>query len=52
MNLFYVPYKWLTGGRFPADGTATCFNAMGRKLTPELERYFDTRDFTLEPPAL
>jgi uncharacterized protein involved in outer membrane biogenesis len=27
MALIYVPYKWLTGERFPADGLATCFNA-------------------------
>lgn len=28
MNLIYVPYKWLTGERFPADGLATCYRAM------------------------
>jgi len=27
-GLIYVPWKWLTGERFPADGMATCFNAM------------------------
>ena len=27
-GLIYVPWKWLTGERFPADGRATCFNAM------------------------
>jgi hypothetical protein len=27
MALIYVPFKWLTGERFPADGLATCFNA-------------------------
>jgi uncharacterized protein involved in outer membrane biogenesis len=27
MALIYVPYKWLTGERFPGDGLATCFNA-------------------------
>ena len=24
----YVPYKWLTGERFPADGIETCYKAM------------------------
>jgi hypothetical protein len=28
-GLIYVPWKWLTGERFPADGIATCHNAMG-----------------------
>jgi uncharacterized protein YhdP len=28
LNLIYVPYKWLTGERFPADGLATCYRAM------------------------
>lgn len=28
MSLIYVPFKWLTGERFPADGQTTCFNAM------------------------
>jgi hypothetical protein len=28
MSLIYVPYKWLTGERFPADGLATCYHAM------------------------
>ncbi|TDJ74629.1 MAG: hypothetical protein E2O38_01115 [Proteobacteria bacterium] len=27
LALIYVPYKWLSGERFPADGLATCFNA-------------------------
>ena len=27
MALIYVPYKWLSGERFPADGLTTCFNA-------------------------
>jgi uncharacterized protein involved in outer membrane biogenesis len=27
-GLIYVPWKWLTGERFPADGIATCFHAM------------------------
>jgi uncharacterized protein involved in outer membrane biogenesis len=26
-GLIYVPWKWLTGQRFPADGIETCFNA-------------------------
>jgi uncharacterized protein involved in outer membrane biogenesis len=29
MSLIYVPYKWLTGERFPPDGMVTCFHAMG-----------------------
>jgi uncharacterized protein involved in outer membrane biogenesis len=40
MNLIYVPFKWLTGERYPADGTATCFKAMEWELTPELDDYF------------
>jgi len=40
MNLIYVPFKWLTGERYPADGTATCVNAMDWELTPELNDYF------------
>ena len=28
-GLIYVPWKWLTGERFPADGIATCRQAMG-----------------------
>jgi len=27
-GLIYVPWKWLTGERFPADGLATCHRAM------------------------
>jgi hypothetical protein len=27
-GLIYVPWKWLTGERFPADGIATCYKAM------------------------
>ena len=27
-GLIYVPWKWLTGERFPADGIATCHAAM------------------------
>ena len=27
-GLIYVPWKWLTGERFPANGIATCYNAM------------------------
>jgi uncharacterized protein involved in outer membrane biogenesis len=27
-SVIYVPWKWLTGERFPPDGIATCFNAM------------------------
>jgi len=52
MNLIYVPFKWLTGERFPADGTPTCFKAMGWELTPELHEYFLRRDFTVPPPAI
>jgi len=50
-NLVYVPYKWLTGERFPPDGTPTCFDAMDWELTPELHEYFLRRDFSA-PPAL
>jgi uncharacterized protein involved in outer membrane biogenesis len=32
MSLIYVPYKWLTGERFPKDGIATCYNAMDWEL--------------------
>jgi uncharacterized protein involved in outer membrane biogenesis len=34
-GLIYVPWKWLTGERFPADGLETCFNAMDWELTDE-----------------
>lgn len=40
MNLIYVPFKWLTGERYPADGTATCVKAMDWELTPDLNDYF------------
>ena len=48
-GLIYVPYKWLTGKRFPPDGTATCFDAMDWELTPELHDYFLQRDFSSPP---
>jgi len=35
MALIYVPYKWLTGERFPADGLTTCFNATDWELPAE-----------------
>jgi uncharacterized protein involved in outer membrane biogenesis len=31
-GLVYVPWKWLTGERFPADGIATCYRAMDWEL--------------------
>ena len=49
--LIYVPFKWLTGERFEADGTSTCFDAMDWELTPELRDYFLQRDFGA-PPAI
>ena len=49
-NLIYVPFKWLTGERFPPDGTATCFDVMDWELTPELHDYFLRRDFSASPP--
>lgn len=51
MRLIYVPFKWLTGEPFPADGTSTCFNAMDWALTPELREYFRQRDFSVPPPT-
>ena len=48
-SLIYVPYKWITGQRFPEDGTQTCFDALDWELTPELEAYFQERDFS-QPP--
>jgi len=27
-GLIYVPYKWLSGERFPADGLVTCYNVL------------------------
>ena len=51
MSLIYVPFKWLTGEPFPADGTSTCFNAMDWELTPELQEYFLQRDFSAPPPT-
>jgi uncharacterized protein involved in outer membrane biogenesis len=47
--LIYVPFKWLTGERFPADGTSTCFDAMDWELTPGLHEYFLQRDFSTPP---
>ncbi len=32
MALIYVPYKWLSGERFPADDLTTCFNATDWEL--------------------
>ena len=46
----YVPFKWLTGERFPEDGTATCYDKMDWELTPEMHEYFLERDFTSPPP--
>jgi len=51
MSLIYVPFKWLTGEPFAADGTSTCFNAMDWELTPELHEYFLQRDFSVPPPT-
>ena len=51
MSLIYVPFKWLTGERFPEDGAATCFEAMEWELTPELHEYFLQRDFSAPPPT-
>jgi uncharacterized protein involved in outer membrane biogenesis len=34
-GLIYVPWKWLTGERFPADGIATCYKAMDWELPTE-----------------
>ncbi len=48
-SLIYVPFKWLTGERFPEDGTSTCFDAMDWDLTPELQEYFLRRDFRMPP---
>ena len=31
-GLVYVPWKWLTGERFPPDGIATCYKAMDWEL--------------------
>lgn len=35
MNLIYVPFKSLTGERFPWDGLARCFSAMEWEVRPE-----------------
>ena len=51
MSLIYVPFKWLTGERFPPDGTPTCFDAMDWELTPELHEYFLRHDFTAPLPV-
>ena len=34
-GLIYVPWKWLTGERFPADGIATCYRAMDCEVPTE-----------------
>ena len=31
-GLIYVPWKWITGERFPPDGIATCYKAMGWEI--------------------
>jgi uncharacterized protein involved in outer membrane biogenesis len=49
-SLIYVPFKWLTGQRFPPDGTQTCFDMMDWELTPALEAYFSEHDFSAPPP--
>ena len=36
-GLIYVPWKWLTGERYPADGIATCFRAMDWELPEGVE---------------
>lgn len=36
-SLVYVPWKWLTGERFPADGIATCHKAMNWELPENRE---------------
>jgi uncharacterized protein involved in outer membrane biogenesis len=48
-SLIYVPFKWITGQRFPEDGTQTCFDALNWELSPELEAYFLERDFSRPP---
>jgi len=50
-NLIYVPFKWLTGERFPADGASTCFDATDWELTPEKHDNLIERDFSRPPPA-
>ena len=37
-GVIYVPWKWLTGERFPADGIATCYRAMDWELPDAAER--------------
>ncbi len=36
-GLIYVPWKWLTGERYPADGIATCYKAMDWELPENAE---------------
>jgi hypothetical protein len=35
MTLIYVPFKWITGERFPKDGLETCFGATDWELVDE-----------------
>ena len=35
MALIYVPFKWLSGERFPADGLTTCFDATDWEMPGE-----------------
>jgi hypothetical protein len=49
-NLIYVPFKWLTGERFPADGASTCFDATDRELTPRNARLSHRACFSRPPP--
>ncbi len=51
-SLVYVPYKWVTGKRFPADGVATCLDAMRYETTPQLDEYLRARDFSKPPPRV
>jgi hypothetical protein len=37
LGLIYVPFKWLTGERFPADGLTTCFDATDWELPGDSE---------------
>ena len=36
-GLIYVPWKWLTGERYPPDGIATCYEAMDWELPDNSE---------------
>ena len=42
-SLIYVPWKWVSGERFPADGIVTCYKAFDLEPPAEGEQSDTTR---------